>query len=426
MSARLIVAVSVVALSLTSCAAREETAESDGTWVGTIATEGNVTTVVNESGSVWGGAARLVEEASFGVESGDEAYMLGRIAGIAATDEEIYVLDEQKPAVRVYDYHGRHLRDLGAGGEGPGEFQRPRWVAVTADGRVLVLSRGNNRVNVYGPGPDDVDSWPIVDMQCCIHPTVFSPEGTLWTEVGILNEAERSFDEAMQAHGPEGAIGEPLRVPEFDYERWTMHRNGREIEAVPYAPKIAWAIHPAGLMVAGSSDRYRFEVWSPEGLRTVVERYWDPFEIIDAEEQYSIGYVRQVYGRTEGGQGAHLEWDGRIPETKPAYHGFNPSHSGEIWVRREGPGEAIPGCDPTELAQSPYTGSMLPKRCFTAATIIDVFELDGRYLGTLDTGAASLHPTHTFIRGNTVISESQDDTGTIMVKRYRLVLPGEQ
>ena len=40
---------------------------TDGTWVGTITTEGNVTTVINEAGSVWGGAATLVEEASIGV-----------------------------------------------------------------------------------------------------------------------------------------------------------------------------------------------------------------------------------------------------------------------------------------------------------------------------------------------------------------------
>jgi len=53
MEIRLAVAAFVVGLSLTACAPEGDA----GTWVGTIATEGNITTVVNESGSVWGGTA---------------------------------------------------------------------------------------------------------------------------------------------------------------------------------------------------------------------------------------------------------------------------------------------------------------------------------------------------------------------------------
>jgi hypothetical protein len=36
----------------------------EDTWAGTISTQGNVTTVVNESGSVWGGVATIVEAAA--------------------------------------------------------------------------------------------------------------------------------------------------------------------------------------------------------------------------------------------------------------------------------------------------------------------------------------------------------------------------
>ena len=78
-----------------------------GTWVGTITTEGNVTTVVNKSGSVWGGEAQLVEEMSIGVDIGEDEYMLGHIANIYATDELLYLTDTQEPSVRVYDTDGR-------------------------------------------------------------------------------------------------------------------------------------------------------------------------------------------------------------------------------------------------------------------------------------------------------------------------------
>ena len=72
MNLRSIVAVSVVALVVAACVPQESSPGADGTWVGTITTEGNVTTVINESGSVWGGTARLVEEMSIGVDIGDD------------------------------------------------------------------------------------------------------------------------------------------------------------------------------------------------------------------------------------------------------------------------------------------------------------------------------------------------------------------
>ena len=55
MNLRSIGAASVVVLAVVACATQEPATDTDGTWVGTITTEGNVTTVVNESGSVWEG-----------------------------------------------------------------------------------------------------------------------------------------------------------------------------------------------------------------------------------------------------------------------------------------------------------------------------------------------------------------------------------
>ena len=46
-----------LATLVAGCGPPERRTTADGTWVGTIVTEGNVTTVVNESGSVWGGTA---------------------------------------------------------------------------------------------------------------------------------------------------------------------------------------------------------------------------------------------------------------------------------------------------------------------------------------------------------------------------------
>jgi len=60
-----------------ACGGGDAGTSFDPAWVGTITTEDKVTTVINESGSVWGGTATLVEEASIGVETGAPEYMFG-------------------------------------------------------------------------------------------------------------------------------------------------------------------------------------------------------------------------------------------------------------------------------------------------------------------------------------------------------------
>ncbi len=58
---------------MVACGPQESSPDTNDSWVGTVTTEGNVTTVINESGSLWGGTATLVEEASIGVESGGDS-----------------------------------------------------------------------------------------------------------------------------------------------------------------------------------------------------------------------------------------------------------------------------------------------------------------------------------------------------------------
>ena len=151
-----------ILLALFGAAACSEPSERPPgtTWVGTITTEGNITTVVNESGSVWGGVATLIEEVSIGLESGDDPYLFGNVRDIVANDTRIYVLDVQVPIVRVFDRQGVHLQDLGRGGPGPGEFQRPRALALDGQGRLYVLE--DREIEIFSSGAgESMATWSI-------------------------------------------------------------------------------------------------------------------------------------------------------------------------------------------------------------------------------------------------------------------------
>jgi hypothetical protein len=89
---------------------------------------------------------------------------------------------------------------------------------------------------------------------------------------------------------------------------------------------------------------------------------------------------------------------------------------------REGEGERAEDCieEPTE---SNYAQARAAP-CWRDRALLDVFDESGRYLGDV---AAPDHVGRVLhVDGNVVLTVAEDDTGTIMVKRYRLALPGEQ
>jgi len=61
-------------------------------------------------------------------------------------DINVYVSDEARNDVQVFDSDGNFLRKWGSKGTGPGEFDHPSGLAVALDGNILVVDSLNNRV----------------------------------------------------------------------------------------------------------------------------------------------------------------------------------------------------------------------------------------------------------------------------------------
>ncbi len=73
----------------------------------------------------------------------------------------VYGADQLGNVVRVYDNNGVFLGQFGSAGSGPGQFNRVEDLAVGPDGRIYVVDKGNNRVQVFGaaPVPARVATW---------------------------------------------------------------------------------------------------------------------------------------------------------------------------------------------------------------------------------------------------------------------------
>lgn len=66
---------------------------SEGRWQQETTTYGNRKIVHTFSGSIWGGRAQLMEEASIGAADGPDEYLLGSVMSLYAANNQILVLD---------------------------------------------------------------------------------------------------------------------------------------------------------------------------------------------------------------------------------------------------------------------------------------------------------------------------------------------
>ncbi|HEX9700527.1 MAG TPA: 6-bladed beta-propeller [Acidobacteriota bacterium] len=421
MSARQAIGVLVIAATWAGCTpAGEPASESSGAWVGTVTTAGDVTIVVNESGSVWGGAATLIGEASIGVETGEPHYMFGWVTAITADEDFIFVGERLPPVIRVYDHDGTYVRDIGSQGQGPGEFGWPASI-VLAGGNVLVRDDGNNRFVEFSRDGEFIRTWAQWRGGFGSSRTsVVAPDGGVYFPAPVTRDPETGNSIWGYLHwGPEGEMGDPLIPPRFDYDPPILSRGSLRGPPVPLSPSVVTTLAPFGAWIAGVSSHYRFEIRHLDGRVIITEKVADPIPISEEERDWEVRRTTASLRRDL----PDWSWNGPpIGDYLPSFSSFTPDFSGRIWVRVRAASTPVADCDPDPQPGEPAVP------CWRRNFRYDVFGRDGRYLGPFDPPPeleqASLNFAH--ILDNQLIATAQDEAGTIMVKRYRLVLPGEE
>jgi hypothetical protein len=411
----------ILLLTTIGCGGGAEGGGPEGEWSGTVTTEGDVTTVVNESGSVWGGEVALVEEASIGVDAGEDPYMLGQVRALAATNDEIYLLDQQVPAVRVYDMDGRHLRDIGAKGSGPGEFTEPDSMVIGPDGRVYVRDSQGARITIFSPAGEQLGTIPLRGGYFTSTPMVIIPDGTLYNYERVESDDPDARASGMVPRSVESdRSGDPILPPDlFDFDPWRLEARTENMfmsSSVPFAPATIWEVAPSGAVIAGVSNEYSFEVRYPDGKVTRVVKPGERVPVDPAEGDWHRKRATAQMRRSVD----TWVWNGEnVPSVKPAYQQFIPDHSGRVWVVRPGLGYHVEGeCDENP---EPVLGPRTP--CWRSTTSWEVFDEEGRFLGGVELPEGVGSYPDPYIRGDMFLAPVTDDYGTTMVKRYRLEYP---
>ena len=220
-----------------------------------------------------------------------------------------------------------------------------------------------------------------------------------------------------EQRGPDGPIGEPLFPPTFDYER-PLLTAGTSRGSVPFYPSPVIELAPFGAWIAGLADEYRFEVRHFDGRVTVVERVVAPVPVTGEERAWQTRATTAEWREED----PSWRWNGpSVPDHKPFFANIYADHSNRIWVRTHAPSTRVADCNEDPEPGEPYS------QCWQRNFGYDVFDIDGRYLGGFEppTELANAAFSYAYIRDDVVVRRVEDEAGTIMVKRYRLVLPGE-
>jgi DNA-binding beta-propeller fold protein YncE len=71
----------------------------------------------------------------------------------------LYVSDEHRHDVQVFDNVGNFVRAWGGIGSGPGQLNRPSGVAVAPDDTIVVVDHMNNRIQRFSPDGEPLAAW---------------------------------------------------------------------------------------------------------------------------------------------------------------------------------------------------------------------------------------------------------------------------
>lgn len=426
---RILLAISLFLTPACESDTRMEVATSTG-WQGTTVQEGSTLTVRTTGGSVWSGPGRLIEEVAIGTETRGEHDLLGEVYGLDATSDRIFILDRIFTTVRVYDWAGNHVVNIGRDGEGPGELRGPTDMGIDPVRGHVVVRAGTGQLDRLTLTGEFVERIRTRGLQGSMSGRILllrvtREGGTIVPHFSYRRDPDAAlgFISTTTIHTVDSAghVVDSFPLPDYGIQPYilqvSINREAYRPQPVPFGPQEVWSLGWDGAFITGHSSQYRFEIRYLDGRRTIIERDAEPVPVLPEERQWATDHTYAIMRHFDPG----WRWEGPdIPDTKPWYVSIIPDRSGRIWVLRVGEGRRVEGwTEPEGWREWERNPAWVSEGWF------DVFEEEtGRYLGRVDAPAGFSHLPEPLIDGDTFICLTSDELGRPIVRRYRLELPG--
>ena len=332
----------------------------------------------------------FIVDLSIGEEEGDENYMFDDPRDIDADEEgNIYVLDYRECTIKKYNPEGKHLKNIGRIGEGPGEFQRPLCLCISRHGNIYVADWSTSKIHMFNSGGKFERA----------------------TNIGRLDLISVTKNEELivgHRHSEEenNKIKYFYKVGKYDQQKEEIHdfysqkqqRTARVSDGTftfEYPVFVRWDINSKDQIIIATANRYEMKVFTPDG--SLLYKY-----ILDVKPIPVTGEAKrkisEILNRLRKGRRIDDPETRKIVEYYPVFNCISIDENDRIWVER----------------YDPYWRDKLKKEI-----TFDVFSPGGKFLFTTKI-EMDIYPKLIFKNGY-IYTLARDESGYGKALRLRMI-----
>ncbi len=314
----------------------------------------------------------------------------------------IYFCDYKANNIKKFNQGVKFLKTIGRKGQGPGDFNMPFLLAVTAD-RLFVWDMGNRRLCSLTLDGDFIKSIPIQFSQGMPTKMEALPDGNILIgmERNYPGEENRPGDYLIEIYSRELDHQGTFYTQQVWTQKNIRTKEMRIAIALPFAPRVCWDVSPDGKVIIGFSKNYEIEVYSSSrGKLFSFKHAYKPVKVAEKDKQeFFEASLREMAGPNGGGIPDYIIKSIEFPAKKPAFSHLKVDSDGNILVW-------------------PYR----PKR-EEEGIYLDAFDAEGKFIdqvrliGNKETLA---NFSRSKLYQGTFWSNEVDEAGRIKLIRYRL------
>jgi hypothetical protein len=172
-------------------------------WGGTIEEVNGVTHVKNPKEGLWdskeNGEVTIIKELQIGELDGPEEFLFVFISDVAVNSKgDIYVADRQLNEIRKFDKDGEYLLTIGRKGQGPGEFQNIKAIAVNMHDDLIAFDGMLGRVSIFSDNRELIKTTKKLLTDSWIAPSKIFVSDAKYVFFGKLGNSLKLFHEFGQ------------------------------------------------------------------------------------------------------------------------------------------------------------------------------------------------------------------------------------